>query len=121
MKSVNKREVGHLCYMRPLKDVLPANADKVLYVFYDIETNQYTLLSDKGKAHVPKLVCVQQVCERFENVEGTGDCELSGNRRHSFRDDPLGEQLTYLCEPRPGPRRLSRTRITPKHSTYTLF
>jgi len=27
------KEVGHLCYMGPMKDVLPANADNVLYVF----------------------------------------------------------------------------------------
>ena len=26
-------DVGHLCHMRRLKDVLPAKADKVLYVF----------------------------------------------------------------------------------------
>ena len=36
------KEVGQLSYMRPLKDVLPANADKVPYVFYDFETTQNT-------------------------------------------------------------------------------
>lgn len=49
------REVGHLYYIRPLKNVLPANVDNVLYVLYDIETTQNTRYSDKAKAHVPKL------------------------------------------------------------------
>ena len=31
------REVGHLCYMQPLKNVLPSS-DGVLYVFYDFQT-----------------------------------------------------------------------------------
>ena len=40
------REVGHLCCMSPLEDVLPANAHKVLYVVYDSETTQTTRYSD---------------------------------------------------------------------------
>ena len=36
------KDVGHLCYMRLLKDVLPSASDKVLYVFYDFETTQNT-------------------------------------------------------------------------------
>ena len=42
MIYVSKIEVGNLCYMRPLNYVLPANADKVLYVFYDFATTQNT-------------------------------------------------------------------------------
>jgi len=34
------RDVVHLSYMKPLKDVLPDASDKVLYVFYDFETTQ---------------------------------------------------------------------------------
>ena len=34
------RDVGHLCYMRLLKDVLPDASDEVLYVFYNFETTQ---------------------------------------------------------------------------------
>ena len=30
-------EVGHVCYMQPLKNVLPSS-DGVLYIFYDFET-----------------------------------------------------------------------------------
>ena len=48
-----------MCYMRPLKGVLRANADKVLYVFYNFETTQNKRYFDTVKVHVPKLVCVQ--------------------------------------------------------------
>ena len=56
------RDVGHLCYMKPLKDVLPDASDKVLYVFYDFETTQNTRYSEKVTLHVPDLVFVQQFC-----------------------------------------------------------
>jgi len=29
------------------------------------------------------------------------DCERCGKRQHSFFDDPVGDLLSYLCEPRP--------------------
>jgi hypothetical protein len=29
------------------------------------------------------------------------DCERCGRRRHSFFDDPVGDLLSYLCEPSP--------------------
>ena len=68
------RVVGHLTYMRLLKDVLPVNADKVLYVFYDFETTQNN--SDTAKANVPNLFCVQLFCTRCEDMEdGSIDCE----------------------------------------------
>jgi len=54
-----KKDVGHLCYMRPLKNWLPDASDKVLYVFYDFETTQNTQYSDKATLHVPDLVSVQ--------------------------------------------------------------
>jgi hypothetical protein len=33
------KEVGHLCYMKPLKNEVP-RSDDVLFVFYDFETTQ---------------------------------------------------------------------------------
>ena len=48
---MQNRDVGHLCYMKPLKDVLPDAGDKVLYVFYDFETTQNTKYSDKATLH----------------------------------------------------------------------
>jgi len=59
--------------MRPLKDTLPAASDKVLYVFYDIETTQNTEYDEESKLHVPNLVCAQQFCTRCEDTED-GDC-----------------------------------------------
>ena len=46
------KDIGHLCYMRPLKDTLPAASDKVLYVFYDIETTQNTEYEEESKLSV---------------------------------------------------------------------
>jgi len=58
------RDVGHLCYMTRLKEVLPDASDKVLYIFYDFETTQITKYSDKATLHVHNLVCVQQFCSQ---------------------------------------------------------
>ena len=68
------REVGHLCYMGLLKDVLRMNGNKVLYAVYDFETTQNSSYSDKTEGHVSYLVCVQQVYARCEDVEACGDC-----------------------------------------------
>jgi hypothetical protein len=57
VKSVSRTEMWAICFMRPLKDVLPANANNVLYVFYDFETTQNKSYSDTAKEHVPNLVC----------------------------------------------------------------
>jgi hypothetical protein len=87
--------------MQPLKNEMPRN-DNVLFVFYDFETTQDTKFSENATEHVPNLVCVQQfcsICEMQDDIET--DCERCGKRRHSFFDDPVGDLLTYLCEPRP--------------------
>ena len=54
---------------RPLKNVLPANANNVLYIFYDFEATQNNTYSDTAKDHVPNLVCVQQFCARCHEIE----------------------------------------------------
>ena len=54
----HNREAGHLCYMRPLKDALRSDGDRVLCVFSDFETTQNMRYSDKATIHVPTLVCV---------------------------------------------------------------
>jgi len=47
-KNCNEnKEVVHLCYMRPFKNVLPA-CDKLFYVFYDFQTTQNTKFSDRA-------------------------------------------------------------------------
>jgi len=78
------RDVDHLCYMRPLKSALPSAGDNVVYVFYDFETTQNTRHTDKAWLHVPNFVCVR-----------------CGRRKHSFWEDPVGDLLSYLTEPRP--------------------
>ena len=86
--------------MRPLKDVLPANANNVLYIFYDFETTQNKTHSDTAKEHVPNLVCVQQFCARCDRrlvsivIGAAEECTHFG--KILFWD-----LLTYLCEPRP--------------------
>jgi hypothetical protein len=49
-------EIGHLCYMQPLKNEVPP-VDGVLYVYYVFETTQNTpyMNSDKATVHVPNL------------------------------------------------------------------
>jgi len=94
-------EIGYLCYMRPLKDVLLPAGEKVLYVFYAFETTQNTRYTDNPKLHVPNLVCVQQFCSRCEDEENGVECVRCCWRKHSFWQDPVGDLLTYLTEPRP--------------------
>jgi len=71
------RDADHLCYMKPLNDVLPDASDKVLHVFYDFETTQNTKYSDKATLYVPDLVCVQQFCSQCEDAE---DCAVRAMR-----------------------------------------
>jgi hypothetical protein len=62
------REIGHLCFMKPLQNE-PVSTDTVLYVFYDFETTQDTKYSEKATALVPNLVCLQQSCSQSESIE----------------------------------------------------
>jgi hypothetical protein len=67
--SENK-EIGHLCFMRTLRNKLPTS-DTVLFVFYDFETTQDTKNSDAATVHVPNLVCLQQFfykCQKIQDI-----------------------------------------------------
>ena len=95
------RDIGHLCYMIPLKDELPAS-DDVLFVSYDFETTQDTRISDSATVHVSNLVCLQQFCSLCETeADIDEDCERCGKRKYSFFDDPVGDLLSHLCLHRP--------------------
>ena len=60
------------------------------------------MYADEAKLQVCNLVCVQQFCSRCEDVEeGELECVGCGTRKHSFWQDPFGELLSYLTEPRP--------------------
>jgi hypothetical protein len=61
------RKLGHLCYMQPLKDVLPPS-ERVLYVLYEFETTPNTRYSDTVTLHVLYLVCIQHFCSRCEST-----------------------------------------------------
>ena len=68
---------------------------------------QNTRYSETAKEHVPNLVCIQQFCspcEGFDDCER--GCERCGIRKHAFWEDPVGDLLTYLCEPRPSVRQI---------------
>ena len=95
------KEVGHLYHMQPLKNVLPPG-DGVLYVVYDLETTQDTRYTETAKEHVPNLMCIQQFCSGYEGFEdGERGCERFGIRKHAFWDDPVGDLIKYLSEPKP--------------------
>jgi hypothetical protein len=55
------RDVGHLCYMRPVKDFLPANANNVLYIFYEFEATQTRPIPTRQK----KMCLNSSVCNSF--------------------------------------------------------
>jgi len=74
--------MDHLCYMRLLKDVLPSGGEKVLCLFYDIETTQNTRHTDEAQLHVTNLVSLQQYCSRCEDEENVGDCVRCGRCRN---------------------------------------
>jgi hypothetical protein len=94
------KEIGHFCYMKPLVNELPRN-DKVLFVFYDIETTHDTRISESTTAQIPNLVCLQQLCSICEKEPDISlDCARCGERRHAFVLEPVGD-LTYLCKQRP--------------------
>jgi hypothetical protein len=99
--SVIKTEIGHFCFMQPLKNELP-RSDDVLFVFYDFVTTQDTKFSENANEHIPILACAQQfcaACEMQDDIEM--DCDRCSKRQHSFSDDKVGDLLSYLCEPRP--------------------
>ena len=106
--STENKKIGHMCYMRPLKDALSPASDKVLYAFYDFVTTQNSEYTAEAKLHVPNIVCVQQFCARCEDVE-EGDCVRCCKRKHSLWQDPVGELLTYVTEPRPWTNKIVAT------------
>jgi hypothetical protein len=87
--------------MRPLVNTLPSSND-VLFVFYDFETTKDSKFTDSATVHVPNIVCLQQFCVQCETEPDINmDCTRCGKRKHSFFEDPVGDLLSYLCEPRP--------------------
>jgi len=99
-----QKEIGHLCDMKPLMNELPLS-DDVLFVSYDFETTQDTKFNESATVHLPNLVCLQHFCTACEMHDDIyEDCAHCGTRRHSFFEEPVGDLLSYVCEP--GVRRL---------------
>ena len=85
--------------MATLKNEL-SRSDNVL--FYNFETTQDTKVSQSATLHVPNLVCLQRFCTQCEILFDIDEVsELCGKRKHSFWDDPIGDLLSYLWDPRP--------------------
>jgi hypothetical protein len=61
VKSLARTDVGHLCYMRTPKDVLPANANNVVYIFYNFENTQNKTYSDTANI----MYLTLSVCNSF--------------------------------------------------------
>ena len=93
------KEIGHLCFMRPLRNKLPAS-DTVLLVYYDFETAQDTKHLNSVTVHVQNLVCLQQFCSKCRE-HSKYRLEQCVRWKHKICDDPLGDLLTYLRKSRP--------------------
>jgi hypothetical protein len=73
-----------------------------MYVYFDTECTQDLEKRDGSFEHVPKLICVQQMCCKCQAVEDVNvDCEQCGKRVHSFWQDPVGKFIDYLRKSRP--------------------
>ena len=70
------KATGHLCFKSPLKDVLPANANNVLYLFYDFEITQ-----NKRYCDTAKNMCLNScACNSFvQDVRKSKTVVLIGN------------------------------------------
>ena len=109
------REIGHVCYMQPLNDVLPPS-DGVLYYSKTLKPRKIL--------RIPKLL--RSVFRTWfpysSSARGTKalmtkrGCERCGIREQTFWDDPVGDLQTYLCEPRPSVKQI----IAIAHNTTTF-
>lgn len=92
---------NHLCFMPKYES---KRQDKTyLYVFYDLETQQSSCLSehepDKFK-HVPNLCVTQQVCSKcIKSTDMSVDCKTCGSRENvSNGSDCIQKLMDYLVE-----------------------
>lgn len=93
---MNDRE--HLCYMQPFKKG-QKKGEKYLFVFYDFESRQDTLLegSETEYKHVPTLCVVQQFCTQcVDNTDITLWCADCGIREQVFSTNPVEAFCDYV-------------------------
>ena len=66
-----------------------------MYVFFDMKCTQDLEKRDGLFEHVPKLICAQQTCSKYEAVDGlSADCKQCDKRTHMFWEDPVGDILS---------------------------
>jgi hypothetical protein len=115
------REIGHLCYMQPLKNVLP-RSDDVLFVFYHFETTQEARYTDMATQHVPNVVCAQQLFS-LRDAAVTCTCTARGaESEHTRSTTTLSVTFspTYVNLAR-GQRVWYQSHTMPAGSTCSLY
>ena len=111
-------DVGLLCYMKSLKDVLPDASDKVLYVFYDLKPRK--IQSTPRKPHFTYLISsafssfVRSAKMRKIVVKSACDAVRGSTRSGTIR---WGSCYYTYGSHAYGPIRLSRSHITPRRSS----
>lgn len=93
--------VSHFCHMPKYESKRKNN--NYLYVFYDLETQQNTLLNHPKEIryrHVPNLCVTQNVCSKCINIEDkTRDCRTCGVREHIYYgEDCIARMMDYIVE-----------------------
>ena len=99
LQGLKYRVIGHKCYISPLSDRAP-RSDRVLFLFYNVETTHNAKCTDTSFKHVPNLLCVQKfsaVCE--DDADMDVKYQRCGKKKHSFWTDRFGDLISYAFNP----------------------
>lgn len=94
-----KKPLNHLCFMRPIREKICQSGARILFVFFDLESQQSLSLAgnETVKVHVPNLCVVQQSCSVcMDNNDLSANCTTCGQREYIFQDDPIRQLMNYL-------------------------
>ncbi|XP_018574533.1 uncharacterized protein LOC108913463 [Anoplophora glabripennis] len=85
----------HLCYMQP--NTGKPKTDDLLFVFYDLETQQEKARSDGSLLHEPNLCVFKQCCDACLNTPQQKICSKCGVRLQILQcNDPISPFLRHL-------------------------
>ncbi|XP_043268101.1 uncharacterized protein [Venturia canescens] len=90
---------NHLCFMRPVH--LFEKQGKVLFIFYDFETQQCTPVrgAESTRLHVPNLCVAQRVCAFCSSNNNISEpCVYCGQREFIFRYNPVGSLVNLAMQ-----------------------
>lgn len=95
----------HLCFMKKDKKTNPPSAEKIMFVYWDTETSQDTLINEQnvqnGTRHIVNLLVSQSQCNNCSDVTDVNHvCQLCGDRQQIFVNDPIKSFLDFLALPR---------------------